>query len=69
MKRYIRSTSDVDTFIKFHDDLDNYRNKPEVFDEIYKILDKYGDDSEDVDVVFKRAIPEDQRKIMTLIER
>ena len=68
MKRYIRSTSDVDTFMKFHEDLDNYRNKPEVFDEIYEILDKYGDESEDVDVVFKRATPEDQRKLMALIQ-
>lgn len=68
MKRYIRSTSDIDTFMEFHEDPNNYHNNPEIFDEIYEILEKYGDESEDVDVVFKRATPEDQRKIMALIQ-
>lgn len=57
----------VDTFMKYHEDIDNaYRNEAG-FDKMYRILDKYGDENESVDVVFQRATPEDQKEMIKLI--
>ena len=58
----------VDTFLKYHDDADNYHNNRYAFNKLYSILNKYAHedenpDSMDVDVLFKRA-PEDKQMYM-----
>lgn len=68
MKRVIKAASLVDTFMKYHEDANNYHNNEDGFDKMYAILEKYGDESEDVDVAFKRATPEDQRLMVELIK-
>lgn len=57
----------LELFLKYHEDLDNYRDNPEAFDRMYEILDKYGDEDEDVNKVFVRAPYEDQVKMVNLI--
>jgi len=66
MKKYIKA-SKADTFLKYHDDADNYYNNEDGFNKMYEILNQYGDSNEDVDVVFRRATPEDQDKMLALI--
>ena len=68
MKRAIKAASLVDTFMKYHEDENNYYDNPDGFDKMYEILSKYGDESEDVDVVFKKASPDDQRLMVALIK-
>lgn len=70
MKRYIRSHAFalVDEFMKYHEDFDNYHRNPSGFDNMYKILSKYGSEDEDVDEVFNRASKEDQLKMIELIK-
>lgn len=65
--RRIIANSLVDTFMKYHEDRDNYTNNQSGFDMMYAILDKYGDASEDVGTVFQRATPEDQQKMIEFI--
>ena len=64
MKKYV-AASDVDEFLDLHESLDYHRCQS-AFDEVYDILSKYGDDKEDVDVVFKRATPADQAHMLDL---
>ena len=65
--RRIIANSLVDTFMKYHEDEYNYANNPSGFDKMYAILEKYGDESEDVGTVFQRATPEDQQKMIKFI--
>ena len=69
MKRQIYATSLVDTFLKYHDDRDNYESNPDGFDKMYEILEKYDDSNgnDTVDVAFLKATPEDQRRMIELI--
>ena len=68
MKKYISSAVRlVDQFLDFHEDENNPNRDNGRFDKMYDILDKYGDESENVDVVFERATPEDQLKMIDLI--
>lgn len=67
MKRVIKA-SKVDEFLKYHEDKNNYHDNPDGFDKMYRILDKYGDENETVDVIFERATPEDQDKMIALIK-
>ena len=67
MKRIV-AESLVDTFMRYHEDENNASRNADGFDKMYEILDKYGDESEDVDVVFMRATPEDQQKMIDLID-
>lgn len=67
MKRYIKA-SKVSEFLKYYEDADNYSRNPDGFDKMYDILSKYGDENETVDVVFERATPEDQDKMIELIK-
>lgn len=69
MKRYIKSESLVDTFLKYHDDAKNYNENPNGFDKMYSILEKYDDSNgnDSVDVAFLKATPEDQKKMIELI--
>lgn len=57
MKRYIRSESLVDTFLRYHDDPNNYPNNEDNFDKMYAILEKYDDSNgnDTVDVAFNKA--------------
>lgn len=57
----------LELFLKYHEDNDNYIDNPEAFDRMYKILDKYGDEDEDVNKIFVRAPYEDQVKMVNLI--
>ena len=57
----------LELFLKYHEDNDNYIDNKEAFDRMYKILDKYGDEDEDVNKVFVRAPYEDQVKMVNLI--
>lgn len=68
MKRMIRASEMSEQFLAWHDDPDNYENNRDNFDRVYKILDKYGDESESVDEVFKKASYEDQEKMLRLIK-
>ena len=67
MKRKIFA-SKLSTFLKYHEDPNNYNNNESGFDKMYKILNKYGDEEESVDVVFPRATPEDQDRMIELIK-
>ena len=66
--RSVNAASKVDEFMKYHEDPENYYRNPEGFSKMYEILEKYGDATEDVDVVFERATPEDQDKMLNLIK-
>ena len=64
----IRKASLVDTFMKYHEDADNYRSNTNGFDKMYKILKKYVVmPDENVDEIFLRAPEEDQKKMIELI--
>lgn len=63
----IQTSTLVEEFMKYHEDGDNYRNNEIGFDQMYEILDQYGDASEDVNVVFDRASEEDKQKMIDLI--
>ena len=74
MKKYIRA-SKLDTFLRYHDDDNNYQNNPEGFHKMYEILRKYetpdeeDEEEEDtVDVPFLAATPEDQDRMIALIK-
>lgn len=67
MKRAIKA-SKVDEFLKYHEDPLNYDKNPEGFDKMYEILDKYGNENEDVGDVFERASAEDQDRMINLIK-
>lgn len=67
MKKVIRA-SRVEEFMRYHEDPDNYASNNDGFDKMYDILNQYGSDEEDVDIVFKRATPEDQKKMIELIK-
>lgn len=67
MKRYIQSSKLTEFFLKYHEDMDNYSKNRDGFEKAYEILDKYGTENEPVDVVFDRATPEDQKKILDFI--
>lgn len=60
-------TYGVDDFLKWHDDATNYQYQQDNFEQMYAILDKYVSEDEAVDEVFKRATPEDQKKMLDLI--
>lgn len=57
----------VDIFMQYHEDTSNYNDNPTGYDMAYSILDKYGSEDEDVDVVFERASEEDQIEMINLI--
>lgn len=69
MKRQIKASSLTDLFLQYHENAENYNNNRAGFDKMYSILDKYdtsnGNDS--VDVVFEKATPEDQERMIELI--
>lgn len=69
MKRMIKASSKVDTFLLYHDDETNWSNNQEGFDKMYKILEKYDDSNgnDTVDVAFEKATPEDQDRMIELI--
>lgn len=67
MKKVIRA-SRVEEFMRYHEDQNNPNIDNGNFDEMYEILEQYGDENEDVDVVFNRATPEDQDKMIALIK-
>lgn len=69
MKRVIKASSKVDTFLLYHDDEQNWEKNQDGFIEMYKILDKYDDSNGNntVDVAFEKATPEDQDKMIALI--
>lgn len=66
MKRTIRGSM-VTEFMRYHDDPDNYSRNQKGFDEMYDILNQYGSEDEDVDTVFVRATPADQKRMLDLI--
>lgn len=67
MRRIVKA-SKVNEFLKYHDDPENYYRNSDKFDQMYKILNKYGNEDEDVGTVFKRASAEDQDKMLNLIK-
>ena len=72
MKKMISaSQSDrmIDLFLKYHDDENNYHHNRSGFDKMYEILEKYDDSNgnDTVDVAFRKATPEDQKKMIELI--
>lgn len=67
LRQDVLASTKVDEFMRYHEDPDNYGINSGSFDRMYSILDKYGDASEDVDVVFRRATEEDQDRMIDLI--
>lgn len=66
------NSSLVDTFLRYHDDAENYRNQEVNYDELYDRLSKYakpGENPEDmnVDELFVRATPAEQASMVRLI--
>lgn len=59
----------VALFLKYHDDEANYANNPDGFDKMYSILEKYDNSNgnDTVDIPFRKATPEDQNKMISLI--
>ena len=57
----------AEQFIKFHDNIDNYKAKAEAFNSVYSILDKYGDATESVDVQFAKATLDEQQHMIELL--
>ena len=73
MKRYVKSArynNKVDTFLKYHDDENNYHENQAGFEKMYSILEKYDDSNGNntVDVAFMKASPEDQDRMLALIK-
>ena len=64
----ITASSLVDEFMKYHEDVDNQYNNEYGFQEMYKILEKYGHENEPVDKVFVRAPEDDQKRMIELIK-
>lgn len=54
--------------MKYHEDENNHYNNEYGFSEMYKILDKYGDENESVDKVFVRAPEAEQKRMIELIK-
>lgn len=54
-------------FINWHDNPENYSKRQSKFDDIYAILEKYGDNEVYVDVVYERASDDDKIKITNII--
>ena len=66
------NSSLVDTFLRYHDDAENYKNQEVNYDELYDRLSKYakpGENPEDmnVDELFVRATPAEQAYMVRLI--
>ena len=61
------SSSLVNEFMRYHEDSDNYSRNSAGFDKMYDILNQYGNEDEDVDVVFKRAPLDVQRRMIDFI--
>ena len=68
IKKPVLANSMTDEFLRYHEDANNYRNNEAGFNKMYTILDKYGSDDEDVDVLFERATDEDKEKMLSLIK-
>ena len=67
-KFYVSASSLVDEFMKYHEDSANYNANPGGFDRMYDILSQYGDENEDVNIVFERAPRNVQEKMIDLIK-
>lgn len=68
MKRVITAASTRgEEFTRLHDTAD-YEAHRDTFDKIYSILDKYGTENDNVDVLFDRANIEDQDTLMKLAQ-
>ncbi|MCM1221790.1 MAG: hypothetical protein NC548_45700 [Lachnospiraceae bacterium] len=68
MKRVITAASSRgEEFTRLHDTA-NYETYRSTFDQIYSILDKYGKENDNVDVLFDRASIEDQDTLIELAQ-
>ena len=67
-KESVNASTKLDEFMRYHEDPNNYPSNEDGFNKMYDILNEYGTENEDVDVVFKRATPEDQDKMIALIK-
>lgn len=74
MKRVVKannvSNSELlETFLRYHDNPDNYAHNRNGFDDMYEILEKYDDSNKEdtVDVAFLKAPLADQIKMVELI--
>ena len=68
IKNDVSASSLVDEFLKYHEDENNHYNNEDGFREMYKILNKYGDENESVDKVFVRAPEAEQKRMIKLIK-
>lgn len=64
----VMGSSMTQEFMKYHDSAENYHSNKDGFNQMYTILDQYGSDDEDVDVVFDRATEEDKKRMLELIK-
>jgi len=67
MRRVIKA-SKVQDFMRYHNSASNYYKHPDDFDRVYDILDKYGDENEDVSDLFQKASELDQDLMLALIK-
>lgn len=58
--------SNTREFMSYHENPHQYNIPLDMFNVIYEILDKYGDE-DDVEILFRRASEEDQQKILSLL--
>lgn len=63
----------LETFLKYHENPDNYGFSDDVYDKVYEVLDKYVDRYENpnhftVDVLFERMSDADKRKVIRYFE-
>lgn len=67
MYRVIRATTSASArrFGSLHD-AGNYERKKNIYDQMYEILDRYGDLDADVTELFDSASKQDQKKLMDL---
>ena len=54
-------------FLRYHDDASNFKANPNGFSRMYKILNRYGTDDENVDDIFRKAPENDQMRMLELI--
>lgn len=59
----------VEDFLKWHDDVNHYRNNSWAFNEIYSIFDVAGCNDEYVDVCYEKLSDEDKIKVTEIIKR
>lgn len=68
VRKPVTAAMSVSKFLDWHDDDANYSQRPEAYDQIYKILDKYPDPDDNVGEQYAAASQEDKEAITRIVE-